>query len=102
MAQSTPETVVYVSNAGSKEVWALAMNRATGELDLIEKTPVPGNDKPSPTSMPMALSPNRRFLSAAWRGEPFTVASFAIDPASGKLSLLGNAPLEASMAYTVT
>jgi 6-phosphogluconolactonase len=102
MAQSTPETVVYVSNAGSKEVWALAMNRATGELDLIEKTPVPGNDKPSPTSMPMALSPNRRFLYAALRSEPFTVASFAIDPASGKLSLLGNAPLEASMAYTVT
>ena len=39
MAQSTPETVVYVSNAGSKEVFALAMNRATGALDLIEKTP---------------------------------------------------------------
>jgi len=102
MAQSTPETVVYVSNAGSKEVWVLAMNRATGELELIDKTPVPGNDQPSPTSIPMALSPNRRFLYAALRSEPFTVASFAIDPASGKLSHLGNAPLEASMAYTVT
>ncbi len=102
MAQSTPETVVYVSNAGSKEIWALAMNRATGELDLIEKTPVPGNDKSSPTSMPMALSPNRRFLYAASRSEPFTVASFAIDKGTGKLSHLRNAPLEASMAYTVT
>ena len=37
MAQSTPETVVYVSNAGSKEVWALAMNRATGELHQLVK-----------------------------------------------------------------
>jgi 6-phosphogluconolactonase len=102
MAQSTPETVVYVSNAGSKEVWVLAMNRASGELDLIDKTPVPGNDKPSPTSMPMALSPDRRFLYAALRSEPFTVASFAIDKGTGKLSHLGNAPIEASMAYTTT
>src|SRR5580704_1367138 len=102
MAQGTPETVVYVSNAGSKEVWVLAMNRASGELDLIDKTPVPGNDKPSPTSMPMALSPDRRFLYAALRSEPFTVASFAIDKGTGKLSHLGNAPIEASMAYTTT
>ena len=41
MAQDTPETVVYVSNGGSKEVFILAMNRATGALELIEKTPVP-------------------------------------------------------------
>ena len=27
MAQGTPETVVYVSNAGSKEVFVLAMDR---------------------------------------------------------------------------
>ena len=100
MAQSTPETIVYVSNAGSKEVWVLAMNRANGELDLIDKTAVPGNDTPSPTSMPLALSPDRRFLHAALRSEPFTAASFGIDPANGKLSHLGNAPLEASMAYT--
>ena len=102
MARSTLETVVYVSNAGSKEVWVLAMNRTNGELDLIDKTPVPGNDTPSPTSMPLALSPNRRFLYAALRSEPFTVASFAIDKGTGKLRHLGDAPLEASMAYIVT
>src|SRR5271168_2671823 len=60
MAQDTPETVVYVSNAGSKEVFVLAMNRATGALELIEKTPVPGTDKPSPASLPMATSPDKR------------------------------------------
>ena len=54
MAQGTPETVVYVSNAGSKEVFVLAMNRATGALELIEKTPVPGTDKPSPASLPIS------------------------------------------------
>ena len=48
MAQGTAETVVYVSNAGSKEVWVLAMNRASGELDLIDKTPVPGNSEVAP------------------------------------------------------
>ena len=64
MAQGTPETVVYVSNAGSKEVFVLAMNRATGALELIEKTPVPGTDKPSPASLPMATSPDKHFLYA--------------------------------------
>src|SRR5918912_2442678 len=101
MAQTAPETVVYVSNAGDPSIHVLAMSRATGEIDLIDKVAIPGTDKPSPTSMPLALSPDRRFLYAALRSEPFTAASFAIDPASGKLNHLGNAPLDASMAYTM-
>ena len=100
MAQGTPETVVYVSNAGDPSISILSLNRANGDIDLIEKMPIPGADKPSPTSMPLALSPNRRFLYAALRSEPFTVASLAIDPESGKLKHLGSAPLDASMAYT--
>ena len=100
MAQTAPETVVYVANAGDPAIHVLSMNRASGELDLIDKVAIPGTDKPSPTSMPMALSPDRRFLYAALRSEPFTVASFAIDKGTGKLSHLGNVPLEASMAYT--
>jgi 6-phosphogluconolactonase len=99
MAQGTPETVVYISNAGDASVYALAMNRATGDLEVIDKVPIPGADKPSPTSMPMALSPDRRFLYAALRSEPFTAANFAIDKATGKLSHLGNSPLDAAMAY---
>lgn len=99
MAQGSPDTVVYVSNAGDPSISVLALNRANGDIDLIEKTPIPGAAKPSPTSMPLALSPDRRFLHAALRSEPFTVASFAIDPASGRLSHLGSAPLAASMAY---
>ena len=39
-AQDIPETVVYVSNADSKEVLVLAMNRAKGAFELIEKTVV--------------------------------------------------------------
>ena len=100
MAQGAPETIVYVSNAGDPEIHVLAMNRASGDLDLIDKVAIPGAEKASPSSMPMALSPDRRFLHAALRSEPFTVASFAIDPASGRLRHLGSAPLDDSMAYT--
>ena len=99
MAQTTPATAVYVSNCGDPSIYVLAMNRATGDLDVIDKVAIPGADKLSPTSMPMALSPDRRFLYAALRSEPFTLASFAIDKATGKLLHLGNSPLDASMAY---
>ena len=93
MAQNTPDTVVYVSNAGSKEIYVLAMNRDNGELTLIDKVPVPGTDKPSPSSMPMAVTPDRRFLYAALRSDNFPASSFAIDPASGRLTHLGRTPL---------
>lgn len=99
MPQEKPETVVYVSNAGDPSVSVLSFDRDKGDIDLIEKTPITGAEEPSPTSMPLALSPDRRFLYAALRSEPFTVVSFAIDPESGRLAHLHSAPLEASMAY---
>ena len=43
--------MVYVSNAASNSIAVLAMNRESGELTLIDKVPVPGTDKPSPSSM---------------------------------------------------
>jgi 6-phosphogluconolactonase len=102
MAQDTPETVVYVSNAGSKEIFVLAMNRATGALELIDKTPVPGADKPSPASMPMATSPDKRFLYAQLRSEPYPVSTFAIDQTTGRLTHLAATPLVDQMAYINT
>src|SRR5215468_7093993 len=92
MAESTPDTVVYVSNAASKEIYVLAMNRNSGELTLIEKVPVPGTDKPSPTSMPMAVTPDHRFLYAALRSDNFPASTFAIEPATGRLSHLATTP----------
>src|SRR5438105_74533 len=97
-----PATVVYVSNAASKEILVFAMDRDSGALAPIERAPVPGTDKPSPTSMPLAISPDHRFLYAALRSAPFPVSSFAIDQQSGRLSHLGIAPLPDSMAYIVT
>src|SRR5438309_4547042 len=100
--QRTPDTVVYVSNAGSKEVFVLAMNRATGALELIEKTPVPGTDKPSPASLPMATSPDKHFLYAQLRSEPYPVSTYAIDPTTGRLRHLAATPLVDQMAYIST
>jgi 6-phosphogluconolactonase len=97
-----PATVVYVSNAGSNEVSVLAMDRDSGALAPIERVAVPGTDRPSPTSMPLAVDPGHRFLYAALRSPPFPVASFAIDQESGRLAFLGTAPLPDSMAYIVT
>lgn len=99
MPQDKPETIVYVSNAGDPSVSVLSFDREKGDVELIEKTPIPGAEEPSPTSMPMALSPDRRFLYAALRSEPFTIVSFAIDPESGRLTPVYSGPLEASMAY---
>ena len=102
MAENAPDTVVYVSNAASKEIYVLTMNRESGELTPIDKIPVPGTDKPSPSSMPMAVTPDRRFLYAALRSDTFPASSFALDRATGRLTHLGTTPLADSMAYIVT
>jgi len=102
MAQNTPDTVVYVSNAASKEIYVLAMNRESGELTLLDKVAVPGTDKPSPSSMPMAVTSDHRFLYAALRSDNFPASGFAIDRASGRLTHLATTPLADSMAYLST
>ena len=88
-------TVVYVSNADSGDLSLLSM-AADGTLAPLGAAEVGG------TVMPLAVSPCRRFLYAARRSEPMAVVSFAIDPADGALSRLGEAPLPASMAYIAT
>lgn len=85
-------TWVYVSNADSQEISVLELDRAQGVLKPVETVNVGG------TVMPMAVSPDKRFLYAALRSQPFRVVSFAIDGASGKLRKLGEAPLADSMA----
>jgi 6-phosphogluconolactonase len=95
-------TIAYVSNAETKEIFAFAMDPESGTLSLIERVPVPGTRLPSPTSLPMAVSPDRRFLYAALRSPPFAASSFAIDPSSGRLSHLAVSPLLCAMAYIVT
>jgi 6-phosphogluconolactonase len=99
MAADGHETFVYVSNAGTKDISVFGMNRDTGELSVIETAPVPGSEKTAPVSLPMALAPNKRFLYAQLRSEPYPVSTFSIDHASGKLTHLGATPLVDQMAY---
>jgi 6-phosphogluconolactonase len=78
------------------------MERASGKLDLIEQVSVPGTDKPSPASLPMATSPDKKFLYAQLRSEPYPVSTFAIERPSGRLKHLGATPLVDQMAYINT
>ncbi len=94
-------TVVYVGNAESNDIYVLQLNRQTGELTLIETVPIPGVIKAG-ASTPMAVSPDRRLLYVATRGEPQVVATFAIEAKSGKLKYIGSGPLVDSMAYIST
>ncbi|MFN9475556.1 lactonase family protein [Acidovorax sp.] len=85
-------TGVYVSNADSQDVSVLELDRGAGTLKPVETVPLAG------MAMPMAVSPDRRVLYVALRSQPFRVVSLAIDPASGRLRKLGEAPLADSMA----
>ncbi|WP_433204360.1 lactonase family protein [Nocardia sp. CA-107356] len=86
---------VYVSNADSREISVLRLDD-DGVLTFVESQPVNG------TVMPMAMSPDHRYLYASLRSDPFAVAVFATDPATGRLTPLSTAPLPDNMAYLST
>ena len=94
MPQVAPPTIVYVANADSREIIVLRLT--DGALAEVERVPVTG------TVMPLAIAPSRRFLYASLRSEPFSVASFAIDRASGRLTHLSSARLPDQMCYIAT
>ncbi|HEX7441559.1 MAG TPA: beta-propeller fold lactonase family protein [Caldimonas sp.] len=87
--------IVYVSNADSGDIAVLRLD-AAGTLAEVQRVPAGG------TVMPLALSPDRRFLHASIRSEPFSVRTFAIDPTTGQLAPIGTAPLPASMCWIST
>lgn len=96
VAAARAGTMVYISNADSREISVLSLDDKTGALTLVGTTPTSG------TVMPLAVSPDRRTLYASLRSEPFSVATFAIDPATGALTPRGMVPLPDNMAYLST
>jgi 6-phosphogluconolactonase len=90
-------TFAYVSNSESKEIYVMRMDKNNGDLTVVQKVPL----KAGGPSTPMAISPDRKFLYAAIRTEPFTVSTFAIEQ-YGMLRQVGEAPLANSMAYLST
>ncbi|HEX4780981.1 MAG TPA: beta-propeller fold lactonase family protein, partial [Usitatibacter sp.] len=89
---ASPATYVYVSNAEDGDISTYRL-LDSGALEPGPRCKVGG------VVMPMAVSPDKRFLYAAGRGKPFTVHVFAIDPASGSLSPTATAPLAESFPY---
>jgi 6-phosphogluconolactonase len=94
-------TYMYVGNAGSNEIVTLTLDPKTGDLKEIDRFTVPGITKAG-GSIPMSVSPNKKFLYAGFRAEPLAAAAFSIDAKTGKLKHLGNGPLAHSMAYIAT
>lgn len=89
-------TAVYVSNADSGDIWVYHLDATSGALSPVQRMMIGGQ------VMPLALSPDRRFLYAARRSDPLEVLSFGVDAASGQLAALGEAPLPQSMANIAT
>ena len=89
-------TTVYVACAGSQEIAVLRLDAATGALAPVQRVAVGG------TVMPLAVSPDKRFLYASIRSAPLQALSFAIDPVEATLTLLGSHPLPASSCWIST
>jgi 6-phosphogluconolactonase len=94
-------TFLYVGNAESRDVSAFALDQESGGLAPIGTFAVPGPDS-SCTTFPLAVSPDKRFLFVALRNAPWSVRSFAIDPAGGRLEYLGSGPLADNICYIST
>ena len=90
------DTFVYVSCRYSFYISILRLDYATGVLTETGRTPVGGE------VMPLAISPDRRYLYASLRDSTFSIGSFRIDPASGALTELGRFPVGESITHVQT
>jgi 6-phosphogluconolactonase len=89
---TTAATFVYVSNAADGDIGTYRLTDS-GELQ-------PGaRVKAGDAVMPMAVSPDRRFLYAASRSKPYSVHVYAIDSGTGALTHLSTSPLVESFPY---
>ena len=95
-APARAATMVYVANAESRDIGILTLDEASGQVKEITRVGVSG------AVFPLALSPNRRFLYAGLRSEPYGVTTFEIDQTDGMLIPLATGPLPDNMAYIST
>jgi|GEM_PF-2207991 len=82
-------TYLYVGNAASNEIFVFSLDPKTGDLTAVDKLTVPGITKAG-SSMPMAVSPNKKLLYAGFRGEPQVAATFS---ASSSMSETADSPI---------
>lgn len=87
---------VYVINEMGSSVTAFAWDPARGALTPLQTvSTLPAGFKGSNGCSEMLIHPGGRFLYGANRGHD-SIAVFAIDPASGRLTLLENVPTQGS------
>ena len=90
------DSVVFVSCADSGELHVLHLAAATGQLRTEQVLTLGGQ------LMPMALSPDNAHLYVARRSDPLAVVTLAVDAVAGRVQVLAEAPLSASMAHVST
>ena len=88
-------TYVYVSNADDGDIGVYTM-QANGELVAGARA------QAAKVVMPMAVSPDRKYLYAGVRSKPFSVLQYAIDAKTGALRQLSSSPLAESFPYIST
>lgn len=89
---SPAQTFVYVSNGADGDIGCYRLH-ADGALQ-------PGARVRAGDAIgPLAVSPDRRFLYAAVRSQPFALHAYAIEQDSGELKPLSVSPLAASCPY---
>src|SRR5215213_9961633 len=88
-------TYVYISNAEDGDIGLYTL-RPDGVLQ-------PGaRIAAAKVVMPMAASPDRRYLYAGVRSKPYAAHAFAIDPATGALKAVAAGTLAESFPYIST
>jgi 6-phosphogluconolactonase len=92
----TARTMVYVSNADSREIYVLELADKNGSTKIVNRVAVTGR------VMPLAISPDRKFLYASLRSQPYSVSSFTIDVKSGDLTFAQTVQMPDDMAYVST
>src|SRR5262245_42732085 len=86
-------TFVYVSNNEDGDIGTYTL-RADGSLQPGARVPAAGK-----IVMPMTVSPDKRYLIAAIRSQPYAAQTYAIDRSTGALKAVGTGPLHESFPY---
>ena len=86
---------MYVTLQDDDRIAIYTMDTASGSLHHQEDVAVEGGPAP------LALSPDRRVLHVGLRGAQ-AISSYRVDPHTGRLSLIGTAPLQGEPVYVAT
>ncbi|ART63489.1 lactonase family protein [Kushneria marisflavi] len=94
---SSPQSLLaYIGCGGAGEV---CLVRYTNDsLELVQRVTLPDLEKAG-GSLPLCLSPDRRYLHAAGRGTPMGIFTFAIDEQNHQLTPVSTFPIHESVAY---